>query len=113
MSALSGYFLGREGGGGRWLADAALPGQEVSGVRLQKGSDNQHVVEGGWRVWHGQGVGVGGSTSSATAAVVNDNPCTSRSAAAAFFTRMDIWGSGAEEEVAATGGSGDNGGGRR
>ncbi len=38
---------GREGGGGRQSADAVLPGQEGSGVRLQKGSDNQHVVGGG------------------------------------------------------------------
>jgi hypothetical protein len=39
---------GREGGGGRRLADVMLPGKE---------SDNQHVVGGG--VW--QGVGVGGA----------------------------------------------------
>jgi len=49
----------------------------------------------------------------ATAAVVNDNPHAIRSAAAAFFARMDVWGSGAEEEVAVTGGGGDDGGGRR
>ena len=47
MSALSGYFLGREGSGGRWSADVALPGQDGSSVKLQKGSDNQHVVGGG------------------------------------------------------------------
>ena len=41
MSASSGYFLGLEDDGGRRSADAALPGQEGSGVRLQKGSDNQ------------------------------------------------------------------------
>ena len=39
-------LLGSEGGGGRRSADAVLLGQEVSGVRLQKGSDNQHVVGG-------------------------------------------------------------------
>ena len=37
---------GREGGGGRRSADAVLPGQEGSDVRLEKGSDNQHVVGG-------------------------------------------------------------------
>jgi hypothetical protein len=47
---------GREGGGGLRSADAVLPGQEGSGVRLQKGSDNQHVVGGGG-VWQGAGVG--------------------------------------------------------
>ena len=94
MSASSGYFSGREGGGRRRSADAALPGQEGTGVRLQKGSGNQHVV--------------GGGTSFATAAVINDNPRASRSTAAAFFAGMDVWGSGAEEEVAATGGGGDD-----
>ncbi len=56
---------------------------------------------------------MGGGTSSATAAVENDVPRASRSAAAAFFARMDVWACGAEEEVAATGGGGDEGGGRR
>ena len=107
MSASSGYFWGREGGGGRQSADAALLGQEGSGIRLQKGIDNQHVVGGEGGVW--QGAGVRGGTSFATAAVVNDNPCTSRSAAAVFFTRMDVWGSGAKEEVAATGSSSNDG----
>jgi hypothetical protein len=93
---------GREGGGGHRSADAVLPGQEGSGVKLQKGSDNQHVVGGG--MW--QGAGVGGGTLSAKAAVVNNV-----SAAAAFFTMMDVWACGAEEEVAATGC--DDGGGWR
>jgi hypothetical protein len=30
-----------------------------------------------------------------------------------FFARMDVWACGAEEEVAATGGGGDDGRGRR
>ena len=34
--------------------------------------------------------GGGGGTASATAAVGNDVPCASRSAAAAFFARMDV-----------------------
>jgi hypothetical protein len=63
----------------------------------------------GGGVW--QGAGVGRGTSSATAAVVNDVPRASRSAAAAFFAMMDVWACGAEEEVAATGGG--DGGGRR
>jgi len=71
--------------GGHWSADVVWPGQEGSGVRLEKGSDNQHVVGGG--VW--QGAGVGG-TASATAAVGNNAPRASRSAAAAFFARMDV-----------------------
>ena len=37
----SGILSGREGGGGRRSVDAMLPGQEGSGVRLHKGSDNQ------------------------------------------------------------------------
>jgi hypothetical protein len=37
-----------------------------------------------------QGAGVWGGTSSATAAVVNDVPRASRSAAAAFFARMNV-----------------------
>ena len=37
------------GGGGCGSAGAALPGQECIGVRLKKGSDNQHGV--------GEGVG--------------------------------------------------------
>jgi len=90
----------REGSGGCRSVDAVLPGQEGSGVRLQEGSDNQHVVGGG-------------GTSSATAAIVNNVPHASRSTAAAFFARMDVWACGAEEEVAATGGGGNNGRGRR
>ena len=64
-------FSGREGGGGRRSADAVLPGQEGSGVRLQKGSDNQHVVGGGRVARRG---GDGGGMASATAAVGNDVP---------------------------------------
>ena len=56
--------------------------------------------------------GGGGGTSSATAAIINNVPCASRSAAVAFFARMDVRACGAKEEVAAMGGSGDNGGGR-
>ncbi len=37
------------------LAGAALPGQEGNGIRLKKGSYNQHVVGGD--VWQGMGVG--------------------------------------------------------
>jgi hypothetical protein len=77
---------GREGGGGCRSADAVLPGLEDSGVRVQKGSDNQHVVGGG----HVARRGGGGGTSSATAAVVNDVPRASRSAAVAFFARMNV-----------------------
>jgi hypothetical protein len=73
----------------------------------QKGSDNQYVVGGA----RGKARGWGGGTSSAKAAIVNDVPCASRSAAAVFFAKMDIWACGAEEEVAATGGG--DGGGRR
>ena len=90
----------REGGGGRRSADVVLPGQEGSGVRLQKGSDHQHVGGGG--MWHG--AGVGGGTSSAMTAVVNDVPRASRSAAAAFFAMMDVWACGAEDRG---GGCGD------
>jgi hypothetical protein len=39
------------------LADAMLPGQEGSGVRLQKGSDNQYVVGGGHVARRGGGGG--------------------------------------------------------
>ena len=42
----------------------------------------------GGGVW--QGAGVGGGMSSATAAVVNDVPRASRSAASAYFARMDV-----------------------
>ena len=64
----------------------ALLGQEGSGLRLKKESDNQHVV--GWGMW--QGAGVGGGTrkavqggmasataytvASVTAAIGNDFP---------------------------------------
>ena len=41
------------GGGGRGSVSVALPGQVGSGVRLKKGSDNQHVVGG--NVWQGTG----------------------------------------------------------
>ena len=51
--------------------------------------------------------------SSATAAIVNDVPRASRSAAASFFARMDVWACGAEEEVAAAGGGDEDGRGRR
>ncbi len=40
-------FSGREGGGGRRLADAVLPEQEGSGIRLKMGSDNRHVWQEG------------------------------------------------------------------
>ena len=63
-----------------------LPGQEGSGVRLQKGSDNQYVVGGA----RGKARGWGGGTSSAKAAIVNDVPRASRSAASAYFARMDV-----------------------
>ena len=53
---------------------------------------------------------MGGGTSSATAAVVNNIPRASRSTAVAFFARMDVWACGAEEEVAVTGGGGEDGG---
>ena len=61
-------------GGGRaeerhWgcgLSGAALLGQEGNGIRLKKGSDNQHIVGGG--VW--QCTEVGGGTASATVDVV-------------------------------------------
>ncbi len=46
---------GCQSSGGCGSAGAALPGQEGSGVRLEKGSDNQHVVEGG--IWKGVVVG--------------------------------------------------------
>ena len=53
-------LLGREGGGGHRSANAVLPGQEGNGIRLQKGSDNQHVVGGGAcgkaRGWGGHGI---------------------------------------------------------
>ena len=51
-----------------------------------------------------------GGTSSATAAIINDVSHASRSAAAAFFARMDVWACGAEEEVAVTGSDGNDGG---
>ena len=47
-----------------------------------------NMLFGGAGVW--QGAGVGGGTASATAAVGNDIPRASRSAAAAFFARMDV-----------------------
>ena len=62
-----------------------LPGQEGSGVRLQKGSDNQHVVGVGGAGGRVTRRGGGGGMSSATAAIVNDVPRASRSAAAVFF----------------------------
>jgi hypothetical protein len=46
------------------------------------------MLFGGAGVW--QGAGVGGGTASATTAVGNDIPRASRSAAAAFFARMDV-----------------------
>jgi hypothetical protein len=53
-AALSGYEISS----GCGSAGAALPGQEGSSVRLEKGSDNQHVVWGGvygmarwWKGW--------------------------------------------------------------
>jgi hypothetical protein len=42
--------------GGRSVG-AALPGQDISGVRLRKGRDSQHVV--GVSVWQGAGMGGG------------------------------------------------------
>jgi hypothetical protein len=48
------------------LLGVTLPGQEGNSVRLKKGSDNQHVVEGD--VW--QCTGEGGGTASATVDVV-------------------------------------------
>ena len=51
-----------------------------------------------------QGAGVGGGTSSAMTAVVNDVPRASRSAAEAFFAMMDVWACGAEDRG---GGCGD------
>ncbi len=41
--------------------------------------------------------GGGGGTASATAAVGNNVPCASRSAAAAFFVRMDVWACGGND----------------
>jgi hypothetical protein len=41
--------------------------------------------------------GGGGGTASATAAVGNNVPCASRSAAAAFFARMDVWACGGDD----------------
>ena len=54
---MAAVLLGRQGGGGRRSADAVLPGQEGSGVRLQKGSDNQHDVGGGHVARQGGGGG--------------------------------------------------------
>jgi hypothetical protein len=51
-----------------------------------------------------QGMGVGGGTSSAMTAVVNDVPRASRSAVAAFFAMMDVWACGAKDQG---GGCGD------
>ncbi len=42
-------LLGVESNGGRGSAGVALPGQEGSSVRIEKGCDNQHVVGGGGR----------------------------------------------------------------
>ncbi len=47
--------MGCVGSGGSGLAGAVFPGQESSGVRLRKGSDNQLVV--GVGVWQGAGWG--------------------------------------------------------
>ncbi len=78
--------MGCEDSGGHGSTGVAFPRQESSGFRLRKGSDNQHVV--GMGMW--QGMGVGGGMASATAAVGNDVPHASRSAAAAFFAWMDV-----------------------
>jgi hypothetical protein len=53
---------------------------------------------------------VRGGKSSATAAILNNVSHASRSAAAAFFARIDFWACGAEEEVAVTGSNGNDGG---
>ena len=59
------------------------------------GSDNHHIVGGVCVARHGGG---GGGTASATAVVGNDIPSANKSAAVAFFARMDTvmwqWGGG-------------------
>ncbi len=70
-------------------AAVALSGHEGSGGRdpMGKGSDNQHVVGG--CMW--QGAGIEGGTAFIMAARSGNNiPCTSRSATAAFFARMEV-----------------------
>ncbi len=42
-------LLGQEGSGGHELAGMAFLCQAISGIKLRKGSDNQHVV--GVCVW--------------------------------------------------------------
>ncbi len=82
----SSSLLGHESSGRGRSVGAAFPGQDISGVRLRKGRDSQHVV--GVSVW--QGAGMGGGTVSVTATVRNEVPHTSRSATAAFYAWLDI-----------------------
>ena len=62
----------------------ALPGQECIGVRLKKGSDNQHVLGGAC----GKAQGWGGGTASAMAPIRNGAPCASRSARMGVVVRQ-------------------------
>ena len=121
IAGAAAVLLGREGSGGCGPTSALLPGQEGSGVRLTKGSDNEHVVGGG--VWLGAGVGesiaftmaavgmkslcgktrgCGGGTVSTTAADRNNVPCASRSAAGASLQGWKLSCSGKGEVAAMT-----------
>ena len=81
---------GHEGGGGCGSVGAVFPGQEGSGVRLKKGSDNQHVVGGACDKARD-----GGGTGPTTAAVRNVVP----RATAAFLQGWKLSCSGKGEVV--------------
>jgi hypothetical protein len=86
---------GREGGGG-WRASVGGCGVAGAGGQAASGFKREVTINmflGG----HVARRGGGGGTASAMAAVGNNVPRASRSAAAAFFARMDVWACGGDD----------------